>query len=82
MPFIKDHEPELKDTWQVFFQAMIQEKADVYLYSTLDDQTVETALLKPTRNIDALVIELAEKYGPDTRSCVLPEGPQTIPYLQ
>lgn len=81
MQFIKKHESELKDTWQVYFQAMIQAKADVYLYSKLEESIVKKALLKPVSNIDSLVSELIDKYGPDTRICVLPEGPQTIPYL-
>jgi len=81
MGFIKKNENSLKDTWQIYFQAMIQQKADVFLYSTLENETVENALLKPTRNIDRLVEELSDKYGPHTRICVLPEGPQTIPYL-
>ncbi|MFC2090655.1 nickel-dependent lactate racemase [Bacteroidota bacterium] len=80
--FIKDHEAELKDTWQVYFQAMIQSKTEVYFYSSLEKETVERALLKPISNIDSIITELAEKYGPDTRICVLPEGPQTIPYIR
>lgn len=82
MPFIKEHETEFKDTWQVYFQAMIQAKADVYLYSSLEDAVTEKALLKPVRSIDKLVSKLVEKYGPETRICVLPEGPQTIPYIR
>ena len=78
---LKRKEKTLKDTWQVYFQAMIQMKADVYLYSTLEKGTVEKALLKPTDDIDSLVEELIGIYGPRTRICVLPEGPQTIPYL-
>lgn len=81
MGFIKKNEKSLKDTWQIYFQAMIQLKAETFLYSTLDNETVEKALLKPTRDIDRLVEELSYKYGPHTRICVLPEGPQTIPYL-
>lgn len=81
MQYIKNHETELKDTWQVYFQAMIQLKANVFLYSSLEDNVVERALLKPVGKIDSLVFELAEMYGQETRICVLPEGPQTIPYL-
>lgn len=81
MEFIKAHESELQDTWQVYFQAMIQMKADVYLYSTLDDPVVEKALLTPAKNIELLVQELLKKYGEENRICVLPEGPLTIPYL-
>ncbi len=81
MDFIREHEHDLQDTWQVYFQAMIQMKADVCLYSILDPGTVISAHLKPVNNIDQLILSLVEKYGPDTRICVLPEGPHTIPYL-
>ena len=82
MGFIKKHEPDLKDTWQVFFQAMIQSKAEVYLYSGLDVETVQKTHLKPVKDLNQLILKLLEKYGPDTRICILPEGPHTIPYLK
>jgi nickel-dependent lactate racemase len=81
MEFIKAHESELQDTWQVYFQAMIQMKAEVHLYSELDAETVNSTHLKPVENLDKLMLQLIEKYGPNTRICILPEGPQTIPYL-
>jgi len=81
MSFIKKHEAELRDTWQVYFQAMIQMKSDVWLYSKLDEETVRSTHLKHVNNISRLVGELVKKYGPDCRICVLPEGPHTIPYL-
>jgi len=81
MGYIREHEAELQDTWQVYFQAMIQLKAHVYLYSKLDPGTVKSAHLDPVSNINSLIAELAAAYGPDTRICVLPEGPHTIPYL-
>jgi nickel-dependent lactate racemase len=81
MEFIKAHESELQDTWQVYFQAMIQMKAEVYLFSELDPETVNSTHLKPVENLDKLMLQLIEKYGPNTRICILPEGPQTIPYL-
>ena len=36
----------------------------------------------PCRIIEATVEHLQSKYGPDARICVIPEGPQTIPYIQ
>lgn len=81
MRYIREHEAELQDFWQVYFQAMIQMKAEVYLYSQLDPETVRSAHLEPVGNMDDLILELVKKYGPDTRICVLPEGPHTIPYL-
>jgi len=62
--------------------AMVQTKADVFFHSGLDDETVKNAHLKPVKDINTLILSLIEKYGPDTRICVLPEGPHTIPYLE
>lgn len=81
MAYIKKNEATLKDTWQIYFQAMIQLKADVYLYSKLDPKKVKSAHLEPVSNIDRLILDLVSRYGPNTRICILPEGPQTIPYL-
>ncbi len=82
MEFIREHEEEFQDTWQVYFQAMIRRKAEVFLYSKLHPETVKSAHLEPVSNISSLILELVEKYGPDTRICVLPEGPHTIPYIE
>lgn len=82
MDFIKQHEANLKDTWQAFFLAMILQNSDVYLYSTLDDFQVEKAFLKPVKDISKLVLDLAKAKGSGSRICVLPEGPLTIPYLK
>jgi nickel-dependent lactate racemase len=71
-----------QDMWQVHIQAMVSEKADVYVYShNLTDVQIAAALLKPCRDIGALVGDLLAHYGADASICVLPEGPQTIPYL-
>jgi nickel-dependent lactate racemase len=70
-----------QDQWQAQIQAQIQLRADVYVYADgLSDAQIERALLKPCRNIERTVAELLEKFGPDASICVLPEGPQTIPY--
>lgn len=70
------------DQWQVQIQARIQMQADVYVYSHyLTDAQIEGALLMPCRDMLQLVNALRQKYGDDASICVLPEGPQTIPYL-
>ena len=70
------------DQWQVQVQAMIQLGADVYVFSDgLTDDQIEQALFTSCRNIEQTVDALQQKYGPETRICVIPEGPQTIPYL-
>ena len=40
-----------------------------------------TAHLEQTADIERTVMESLAAAGPDARVCVLPEGPQTIPYL-
>lgn len=73
---------ELFDQWQAQTQAIIQTRADVHLYSSLDDQTVRDAMLTPCKSIEQTVALLLERYGPDATIAVLPEGPQTVPYVQ
>lgn len=71
------------DAWQVQIQALICQKADVYVYSDgLDNATITAAKLFPCDSIEAIVTELLRKYGAAARICVLPEGPQTIPYVK
>ncbi|MBW8041702.1 MAG: nickel-dependent lactate racemase [Planctomycetes bacterium] len=72
-----------QDMWQAQIQALICRNADVYFYShNLSDEQISGALLKPCQSIEAAVNELLTKYGRDASICVLPEGPQTIPYIQ
>ena len=72
-----------QDQWQVQIQAMIQLRAEVYVYSDgLTDEQIRRALFTPCRNIEQTVACLQEKYGPHVRICAIPDGPQTIAYLQ
>ena len=72
-----------QDQWQAQIQARIQAKADVYVYTDhLTDQQIRAALLLPCHDIAQTVETLRDRYGRDARIGVLPEGPQTIPYLQ
>jgi len=78
------HTPGLlrQDMWQAQIHALICCKADVYFYSeNLTDEQIRGALLRPSRSIETTVSELLGKYGRDASICVLPEGPQTIPYI-
>jgi len=71
-----------QDQWQVQLQAQIQLKADVYVRSdNLSDDQIRGALLQPCHSIEATVEALLAHMGRDARICVLPEGPQTIPYV-
>jgi nickel-dependent lactate racemase len=71
------------DQWQVQAQAQVQLKADVFVYShNLKSQQVAEAQLKPVASLEDSMRMLAERYGPHARICILPEGPQSVPYLQ
>ena len=70
------------DQWEAQIQAMIQLKAEVYVYSDhLSDEQITRALLHPCHDIQATVAELRRRYGDRTTIAVMPEGPQTIAYL-
>jgi len=72
-----------QDQWQIQVQAQIQRRADVYVYSDgLSEAQIERALFIPCRDIEGTLGELLERYGPQARICVMPEGPQLIPYLR
>lgn len=78
------HRPgfQCPDQWQVQIQAQIQRKARVHLFTgglTVDQ--IRAAHLEPVEDIGALVEARLAEIGPSARVCVLPEGPQTIPYL-
>ena len=71
-----------QDQWQAQLQARILERAEVYVYSEhLSAEEIRSMLFRPCDDIGATIEALLRKHGPEARLCVLPEGPQTIPYL-
>jgi nickel-dependent lactate racemase len=73
----------MQDQWQAQIQAQIQLRADVYVRSDgLSRSEVEAALFKYSASIEETVAELLHRFGRGSSICVLPEGPQTIPYVQ
>jgi len=72
----------MQDMWQAQIHALICKKARVHFYSeNLSDEEIENGFMRPCRDIGERVKELASETGEKFRVCVLPEGPQTIPYL-
>ena len=69
------------DQWQAQTQALIQRRCRVYLHSSLPDEVVERTMLLPCGDIEARIEALLREYGPNATLCVLPQGPQTIPYV-
>lgn len=71
------------DQWQVQIQAKVQSLASVTVHCAgLTDAELATAHLGATADVAAFVREALDRAGPDARCCVLPEGPQTIPYIR
>jgi nickel-dependent lactate racemase len=70
------------DQWQVQIQAQIQLKAAVMVKTTgLTPDTVRAAHFQPVDDVAVAVRDALRAAGPAATLCVLPHGPQTIPYL-
>jgi nickel-dependent lactate racemase len=71
-----------QDQWQAHVQALVQSRAEIYVRSDgLTDDEIRSALLRPCRRIEDTMAGLLERYGRAASICVMPEGPQTIPYI-
>jgi lactate racemase len=70
------------DQWQAQIQAQIQIKADVLVKTCgLTPSEVRAAHFASIEDVSCAVREALERAGPAATLCVLPQGPQTIPYL-
>ena len=71
-----------QDQWQVQVQAQIQLEAIVYLKSDyLTPDQIRSAHIRPVADLQTTVDEIIDSYGADATVCVLPQGPQTIAYV-
>lgn len=72
------------DQWEAQLQVGIQKRADVHVHSGpgLPPEEIRGMLLEPCPSIEDTLAQLMAKHGPEARLCVLPEGPQTIPFVQ
>ena len=70
------------DQWQVQIQALIQRKATVRVHTSgITAEQLTEAHFEPAPDLAAAVAESLAVAGTGATLCVLPEGPQTIPYL-
>lgn len=70
-----------QDQWQAQVQAKIQLKSSVHVYAGgLSDQDLNEAMVIPCRSIENTLAEILAS-NPAATIAVLPEGPQTVPYL-
>ena len=79
---IYSQEYVLQDQWQAQIQASIQQKAQICVYSgNLTDEQIYSALLTPCHDIETTVIKKIKQLDHNAKICILPEGPQAIPYI-
>jgi nickel-dependent lactate racemase len=77
---ILGRERAVPDQWQIQIQATIQARARVVMHTSyLSDDDLAAAHLTQTSDVAAAVEEALGSSG--SLVCVLPEGPQTIPYV-
>ncbi|MFS0897345.1 nickel-dependent lactate racemase [Mycolicibacterium litorale] len=70
------------DQWQIQVQARIHTSADVLVHSDyLSDDELRSAHISPCSDVSVAIERALHDAGPDSRVCLLPEGPQTIPYV-
>ena len=71
------------DAWQVQVQAQILMKSKVLVKNGfLSDHEVRAAHFQPVHDVGEAVSAALNAAGPAATLCVLPQGPQTIPYLR
>jgi nickel-dependent lactate racemase len=71
------------DQWQVQIQAQVQMKATVLVKTSgLTPDAVRAAHFLPVDDVGDAVSDAMRRAGRDATLCVLPHGPQTIPYLK
>ena len=79
---ISARERTVPDQWQVQVQAKVQAHARVVVRSSyLSADDLASAHLGHTDDVAETVLRALHDAGPDSRVCVLPEGPQTIPFV-
>ena len=70
------------DQWQVQIQAQIQMKASVSVIAgCLEPEQIRAAHFEPVEDPTEAVSMALSASGPGSTLCVLPQGPQTIPYV-
>src|SRR5690606_27483237 len=79
---IEARESTVPDQWQVQIQAKVQTRATVGVHCAgLGDDVLRSAHLTPVHDVGAHVADALAAAGPGATVALLPEGPQTIPYL-
>jgi nickel-dependent lactate racemase len=71
-----------QDQWEAQIQAQIQLKARVHVYADgLSEEQLRRALVIPSPSVEETVA-LLRRGNPQATIAVLPDGPQTVPYVK
>lgn len=70
-----------RDQWQVQILANVLKKADIRIHSLLPEEAVRACHMMKVNDIALFLNEIRAK-RPNCRIAVLPEGPETIPYIK
>jgi nickel-dependent lactate racemase len=82
LDMIKSPGYAMADQWQVQIQAQIQLAANVLVKTRgLSHDELKAAHFQPIDDVDVAVCDALRVAGPESTLCVLPQGPQTIPYV-
>jgi nickel-dependent lactate racemase len=79
------HDPEFSepDQWQVQIQAQILKRARVMVKTSyLSPEEIRAAHFEPIEDVSQAASKALEEAGVGASLCVLPRGPQTIPYVR
>ena len=73
----------MDDQWQAQILALVVKKAHVFVHADgLTPQQITGAKLTPCGSIEEQLGRLLRTYGDAARVCVLPDGPQTVPFVE
>jgi nickel-dependent lactate racemase len=84
---VRNPEAGIDDAWEAHILGLVLKKAEVWMYSEgLSEEQVRSAKLEPCARIEDAIDTLLRRSGKGAlkkveRICVMPEGPQTLPYL-
>ena len=82
LEMINSDKYESHDQWQVQILAQIMTKANIsFMSENIKDQDIISAHMNPITNLEKTLDEKIKEYGKGSEILVLPQGPQTIPYI-
>ena len=82
LEMINSDEYQSHDQWQVQILAQIMIKAEIYLMSeNISNKQIISTHMKPIINLQRTIQQKLKQHGNNSEILVIPQGPQTIPYI-